>query len=474
MQVASFPLEVSQPRQVSDLQNSVKMAPKKINKGFEANLLENRLTSSDPEMREQAATNLVKMGFKAIMFQEDVGMMMEHKHWYVREAASRALAHIGGEGTPQPVELAAQRIEHADHHIRQMAISSLQLMGERADQPPDVTSVAQRLQHPEVGVRISALEALASVGSYASPHATAICSLVADDSVVVRSTCVRTICTLGEAASEGAGAAAAHLAHTDSIIRRCAADALVVLQPPEVAADATAHILADENPRAREISARTLGRIGAPAARHMGELAQLLEDPDINVRNSAIEAMSGYGVAADPYVEHVIVRLRHDDPSVRRDVVRVLRSLGCASAKIAQDIFNQIDHPETMELIPLALRKACIETFGGLGANAQPFMMSMLDRLTDSDWSCKRAMVVALGELGAFVNAVALEEMTRYLWHSDPLVRRAAVEALGAMGEHAVSVADSVDKCTDDDDEDVQEAAKRAMINWPQEEEEDD
>jgi HEAT repeat protein len=406
-------------------------------------------------------------------FQEEVGDMMEHKHWYVREAAGRALAHIGT-SCPQPVDVAAQKIENKDHHVRQVAVDCLQLMGERAELPPDLTCVAERLQHPEVGVRISALEALSSMGSHAAPHATEICSLVADDSVAVRRICVQSISKLGETVQEGADAAASHLGHPDNIIRRNAAEAMVLLQPPGKAADAVAKILIHENPKAREIAARTLGRIGAPAARHMDTMAELLEDPDIPVRNAAIDSMSGFGDAADPYVEHVIERLRNENAPVRRDAIRVLRPLGCASPKIAQDIFNCIDHPESMEMIPLFLRKAVIQTFGGLGANAQPFLMNMLDRLTDSDWGCKRAMVITIGELGPFVTEPALEEITRYLWHADPSVRRAAVEALGEMGEHATAVADSVDKCTDDDDEDVQEAARRAMTNWPQEEDEDD
>jgi HEAT repeat protein len=451
------------------------MAPKKVNKGFESDLLVKRLTSSDPELREQGATNLVKMGPKAIAFKDEVGEMMDHKHWYVRLAASRALAHIGGDdNTPQPIEVAASKIEHADQHVKQIAMSSLQLMSERATVPPDTSSVAQRLDHTQASVRVAALDSLASMGTYSAPHAKTICSLVADDSHLVRRACVRSIARLGESVSEGAGAAARHLAHADNIIRRTASEAIVVLQPPDVAADAAAKILADENPKGREIAARTLGRLGAPAARHVDGLAQLLEDTDLSVRNAAIEAISSFGVAAEPYVSFVIDRLRHEDPSTRRDAVQVLRALGLASPKIAQDVFNQIDHAESMEMTPAFLRKACIQAFGGMGINVQPFLMPILDRLTDTDWSCQRAMVETIGELGPFVTDAAIDEITRCLWHSDPLVRRAAVEALGQMGEYAASVADSVEKCTDDDDEDVKEAARRVMLIWPQEEDEED
>merc|ERR1712118_83152 len=217
-----------------------------------------------------------------------------------------------------------------------------------------------------------------------------------------------------------------------------------------------------------------LGRIGTAAARHVDVLAQLLEDSENSVRTAAIQSMSSFGVAAEPYIEHVLKRIRHEDPSVRRDAVRTLRPLGLASAKIANAIFNEIDHAESMGMVPVPLRKACIQAFGGLGANVQPFLMNILDRLTDSDWSCKRAMVVTLGELGPVMTDPAMEEITRYLWHAYPSVRRAAVEALGDMGDYGACAADSIDKCTDDDDEDVQEAAKRAMLNWPQAEDEDE
>lgn len=449
--------------------------PKKTSKGFESDLLVKRLTSADPELREQAGPNFVKIGPKAVAFQEETGEMLEHKHWYVRVATAKALAHIGGnEVTPQPIAVAASRLEHKDHHVKQMAIKCLTLMGERAEVPPDMTVVAEKLEHPDVDVRVSALNALASMGSYAEPHAVEICSLVADDDHMVRRICLQTISRLGEVVSDGAGAAAKHLGHPNSTIRRNAAEAIVILQPPDVAADAAARILEHENPRAREIAARSLGRIGAPAAKHTDGLAELLEDTDIAVRNAAIEAMSLFGVAADPYVEPVVDRLRHDDDSIRRDAVRTLRALGLASAKIADDVFKQIDHAESMEMVPKHVRKACIQAFGGMGIHVQPFLMSILDRLTDTDWSCKRAMVETLGELGPFMTDPAMEEIIRYLWHSDPSVRRAAVEALAAMGEHAASVADNVDKCTDDDDLDVQEAAKRAMKIWPQDEEEDE
>ncbi len=105
---------------------------------------------------------------------------------------------------------------------------------------------------------------------------------------------------LGPAARLAIPSLVAALGDTDGDVRRGVIAALRLVapnvKPPEVLVRAIAVDLRDPDANLRLLAARTLGRIGPPAAVIAADLDALRADPDPDVRRAALEALGRVGV----------------------------------------------------------------------------------------------------------------------------------------------------------------------------------
>ena len=99
----------------------------------------------------------------------------------------------------------------------------------------------------------------------------------------------------------------------------------------DLGADATPSLLpalSDPQPRVRELAARTLAAIGAPAKAAVPALMACLCDGDPRVRLAAVAALHQMGVDAKPAIPLMARLLRDPDDIVRIDGSHALVSLG--------------------------------------------------------------------------------------------------------------------------------------------------
>jgi len=131
-----------------------------------------------------------------------------------------------------------------------------------------VAEIAELLQSSNQKVRACAIKVLASMGASAAPHVAKLVALLRNPKVLKREYIPQAISHIGAPAI------------------------------PYVA-----KLLSDEDPKIRSHAAQILGRIGPPAAHHATDLEQLLQDPEEQVKCSAIQGLVGMNVLK-PVLDH--------------------------------------------------------------------------------------------------------------------------------------------------------------------------
>jgi len=452
-------------------------------------LLDVRLTSFDEEIRRQAYTGLSKLDAPEEPLVEKIVEKFDHENWYVREAAYMAIGYCVEAGCG---ELAGRSIaghlEHEDPHIRFCAGRALLAVEDRvrvkledlknpmsknsAKGDPAIIAqatvaaeqaaghLAARLDHTDPKIRQNALDALSRMGQYCIPHAINMCNMVLDPNLSVRNELVRVIERLGVILVEGVAKLASCLAEPQENMRRSGTRCLLELMKtcgPEVA-QGVADMLKHESRITKMASLEFLAQMGHLAADHGSAMADMLEEPDAEVRLTAVRAMISAGKAMGHHLKDIKPRTLHPNPDVSRAAIKTLRGLAPLCPKVAKAAFKDLE--EDPDDVPICT--AAIQVLAGAAHNVTPYLDEVAKALEDKDWGLRRAAIEALADLKEHA-VPAGNEVARRLLHHDPDVRRAAVEALGRMGVHAGEFGHRVEGLGDtEEDPDVNHACKVA------------
>lgn len=207
------------------------------------------------------------------------------------------------------------------------------------------------------------------------------------------------------------------------------------------------------DPEIRKAAAQTLGAFGSPLA--VKPLMEMLNDPVVEVRAAALEALAGPGGRdAPPFLREVlpylVKGLSDPNPQVRQAAVNGLVKLGQwslqAIAKVleggsetakkeAEKAFREICEgfrKDLRENSDRLIRRDMARYIGELRyAKATP---DLIDRLqNDADPEVRAACAYALGNIGAKFAVAPLQEVMENEKEEMP-VRLAAAVALGQMG----------------------------------------
>jgi HEAT repeat protein len=230
-----------------------------------------------------------------------------------------------------------------------------------------------------------------------------------DDVGMVRRGAVRALGELGD--QRGVLALAAASRDPDPLVRRAAAGSLGHLG---VGAAVLREVCRDPVWEVRRAGLQALARTAGAAA--IPTLEEALDDPESQVREGAVEALTSLGA-----VEYVFGTLA-DDP--RSDVRRVAaEALGRAGdRRAAQPLLGSLarEGAEMRPFVLLALRRV-------LGPGLEGFLAEALEA---SEAGIRRAAVNAMAELGASDRA---PQIARLLDDPDHEVRFAVVGALGEL-----------------------------------------
>mmetsp|Transcript_117046 Transcript_117046/g.377713 ORF Transcript_117046/g.377713 Transcript_117046/m.377713 type:complete len:185 (-) Transcript_117046:171-725(-) len=157
-------------------------------------------------------------------------------------------------------------------------------------------------------------------------------------------------------------------------------------------------------------------------------------------------------------LKHVKKRLSAESPDARRAAVDAMRGLSKVCPEYVQ-VMGKLLQEDADDF----QRVQILDIFGGAAANAQPYLLDIVKELEHPDWAVRRAAIECLQDLGEHATPTA-SQVARRLLHHDPDVKRAAAEALGRMGVHAGGYGHRIQGTLDtEEDPDVRRACEVAL-----------
>lgn len=337
-------------------------------------VLEQELSSANPELRAAIAAALGELGFRTSL--QSLVFLLDDPSPLVQEAAASSLGWIGDRKAVAPL------------------IAKLS----------DPTSQAT--------VRQSAIIAL---GNLASPDAAMPMVQALDDSTrLVREAAAA---SLGKLAGNQALELLIERLESDVANQRSwAAHALALVDRNEAARPLIAR-LRDEDAVVRQNAASALGSLHVREA--LAPLLRSLDDPNWNVRSAAVGALRSLGSTAA--IRPAVRMLQDPAPSVRSRAVQLLGFLGTSEVSIPVS---------TLLWDPVAeVQSSAAFALGGLGG---PDALNLLVAgLNSGDWITRMNIIRALVNLGDPESADTLKKM---LDDSNADVRKAANRGLFSLG----------------------------------------
>jgi HEAT repeat protein len=260
--------------------------------------------------------------------------------------------------------------------------------------------------------------------------------------------------TIGPDAKEAIPALGRILQDRDQLFGFIAAHSLVEIgkgSGPELVA-----AIKDASPRMRETVVLGLARTGTEAQSVAVALAEMLNDTNFNVRNSASNGLQRLGSVAVPALTPII---EHGSPEARSTATQLLlqanMSLWAAARPLAK--MAQADDPVS--------RQQAIEALGALRALTPVPFRALTNALNDPVPEVRLAAVKALRNYATFTIYArrATESLPRCLHDDSPKVREEAARTLGYMGPTAESATPELNALLEDREEAVRNAAKEAL-----------
>ena len=226
--------------------------------------------------------------------------------------------------------------------------------------------------------------------------------------------------------------------------------------------------LADDSAAVRTQAARSLGRIGVPAAAVAPDLIALLKDANDNVRCEAAESL-GKVRGNEAATVHAFDRplLLDAAPSVKAAAAQALEAPGekgaagsggssrglvplckirtnpkgawLAAEAIAR--VGSLNGAATHSLVQglsspdNVVRAQTAQALGTIGVSAQETAPALVEALADRNDRVRAKAVQALGKIGEGAAVVAVPSLVRALRDQDNWVSALAAEALGQMGD---------------------------------------
>jgi HEAT repeat protein len=363
------------------------------------------LTIDDEGVKTRAAGMLARVGRQAAPAVPKLVELLGDKSLDVRVAAAEALAAVGA-AAEQAVPVLAKAVEGEDVTLARAATGALKALGTAS--APAAPALAKALSSNDQNFCIEAADALAAIGPAAAPAVPTLAKQLGDSQVrpEERAALLRAVAAIGKNANG--------------------------------AVPAVTRLLGDKDSTTRAAAAETLGKIGVADSDTTKLLVARLSDSHSAVRVASLKALAATGAkSAEPDVQ--AFRERTTDPAMKVWASATLVGLGSADAGDLKVVVDALRDKSPTAKGP---RLAAIESAQVLGPKAKAVVPELLIALKDKSpigrkdgEQVRERAARTLGRLG---DKAAVPALTELLRDADRRARRAAAEALGAIGPDAV------------------------------------
>jgi HEAT repeat protein len=310
--------------------------------------------------------------------------------------------------------------------------------------------LSELLQDASAPVKAAAARALGALKKAAAPAIASLVPLLQDREASVRATAAEAIAQAGPLNGAAIAALVEGMDSPDNVIRAQTAEALGTIgAEAEETAPTLVKATRDGNDRVRAKAVEALGKMGAPAASvAVPSLMHALRDQDSWVSALAAEALGEMGESADGAIPALVRSLGHLNPQVRAASAEALGKMGVAAAGAR-----------------LALEKASLDEDGGArsqairalgaigrpssGKGAGPSEQAFLAAFQDADPLVRAAAVEAVGQWGAtrstgFPGAAILSGLAPLLEDANDQVKVEVIQVLPKLAGATPTVIDGL------------------------------
>jgi len=417
---------------------------------------------NNPELSPFVANALGAIGTKASAAIPSLAAKMREKNPRQQYLYAWTLAQIG----PKSLPPLTKALKDRDATLQKLAADALGRMGLGAE--PALSDLALLVGHKNESLRVSALSAFASICSTGMGmfKKVGLCDKdrvdrlkpviekgLEDGSPSVLNAAARSVGALGIVDAAMIPALTKILAeHPDKEGRRNAAESIGWMGPEALSSvPALKNALSDPDEHVRTYAAWALGRIGSQARASVDALLRRAKASTDQEREVAIDAIGKIGGGAASAFPYVLELFKGKDERLSRLAAAVLPRISPKGTPVLVQGLGSRD---------ARVRADCAWALGSLGQKAEGVSAALVKSLNDPQDSVRYAAAQALGEIGASSSIPALQESLK---DSDTGVKTAVIDALGKMGRRAASARAMIEPLEKSDDEQVREAAKRAL-----------
>ena len=346
------------------------------------------------------------------------------------------------------------QLQDHDWQVRREAARRL---GENARRDGEVISALRTaLDDLDSRVRRSAATALGQIGSGASGATPQLIARLQDEDPEVVRSAAQALGLIGRRASRADRSLKPLLNDSDAELRLAAADALGRIGRNSAASSAAlAALLGNPEAQMRSAAAGALGRVGEDAAGSSSALMKLLGDDDPQVRVAAAEALGRIG---RPAVPALISSLNNGNPVYLQAAVEALAHVG---EPAVPELIKALEDGKR----PLLARQHAARALGRIGNDKGKVLPALLKRLEDESPLIRIAAIEALGNLGSRAGA-ATANLIKVIDDRDEeiLVREYAITAVARVAPAAPEVTARLVDAVADSNARISEAAVAALV----------
>ncbi len=390
-------------------------------------VLTTALKDPDSRVRRSAADALGNIGEKARSAIPALVEVLDDIDPSVVAAAARATGQMGKRASRATGDLTAL-LDHDDARVREAASVSLGNLGRRASK--SAFDLNGRLSDPDPAVRAAAAVSLGQLGPRSDASITDLIRVLGDEDDNVRDAASGALVRMGKKAVPQLVRA---LQNGNPIFLQAVVDTLGRIGPVAVPRLSEA-LLEDRTPDiARGYAAMALAQIADRNDSVIATLTKALEDPSVNVRMSAAEALGHAGELAKP-ASAKLIEISIDSREsvlVREFSISALAKIAPGDAAVEEALVYAVSdgNPRIYEAAVNAL----------LRSQGAPDIDSRVAQLINELDGGSATAAEALGLIGDEAKA-AVPSLIRALENADPEIRATALVALERIGPQTQTI----------------------------------
>jgi HEAT repeat protein len=191
----------------------------------------------------------------------------------------------------------------------------------------------------------------------------------------------------------------------------------------------------------------------------LSDLARGVQDPDVQNRLAALDAIETIGHAAAPAAPALVRAFRDTDRFVRWAAARAMGKVGPVNPSVEVPALAQLLNDQDVDVYRAAA--VSLERYGPLAREAVPLLIRALKA---DHWVMRIQAIETLESIGTGA-APAIPGLAESLSDPDTRVRRYAAELLGKFGPTAKDAVPALQQALGDPNVDVRKAASDALLS---------